>query len=207
SINYMGNRNNPANLSANIPNSENTSVFVTNLPPDITYTELFRALALRPCGRIFATHINEADIDKGHMFSAAKIVFFTKVGARTFLELGLTIRGLRARIVPNRIRVAEPQIPQSHTRVLHITGPAHLVSIHNLREVFKAHKLEHQDEEIIIHPASAFHPPGWNNLEWRFASYRCQAAIAKRIIETKYRKLGMYVRFGLDPCDPLAIGF
>ncbi|KAK7715626.1 hypothetical protein SLS63_011382 [Diaporthe eres] len=44
---YQGDSNNPANESADIPEHENCSVWITNLPPDCTYRDLLEA-ANRP---------------------------------------------------------------------------------------------------------------------------------------------------------------
>lgn len=56
SPNYRGNPTLSANHSANVPNEMNTSLWLTNLPPDCTYSMLLDSI--RDCGKIYASVIN-----------------------------------------------------------------------------------------------------------------------------------------------------
>ncbi|KAK0665769.1 hypothetical protein QBC41DRAFT_232147, partial [Cercophora samala] len=194
STNYQGSRWNPANYSAPIHIGENCSLWITGLPNDITYSELLASIT--DCGRIFSSYINYPDFHAGQYFAAAKVVFFTRSGAHNLMRAGLTIRGRPAVITPNRIRVAESQLPSDHTRVLRITGPAGLVNVPALAQILHDHQVMYGLDRIIERDTTGV----WNpDIEWRFASYRCQARLAKDIIS---RLLGNRVRveYAPDPC-------
>lgn len=72
-----------------VPESENTSLFLTNLPPRCDVAMLIGALeALGPVtGRIWHSHVNPPDPPAGHFLSAAKVVFFKRAGARALLQV------------------------------------------------------------------------------------------------------------------------
>ncbi|KAI1634739.1 hypothetical protein F4809DRAFT_665117 [Biscogniauxia mediterranea] len=56
SPNYRGNPYLPANQSADIPDTENTALWLTNLPPDCDHRMLLSSV--RGCGKVYATVIN-----------------------------------------------------------------------------------------------------------------------------------------------------
>ncbi|KAK7966446.1 uncharacterized protein PG986_000723 [Apiospora aurea] len=69
STKYRGNRLAPSNLSAAIPEDQNCALFIRNLPPWLTYAQLFAAF--RGVGRFASVHINQANQE--HATSAAKV--------------------------------------------------------------------------------------------------------------------------------------
>ncbi|KAL1840667.1 hypothetical protein VTJ49DRAFT_217 [Mycothermus thermophilus] len=79
SPNYRGDPKLPRNQSADIPVDENCSLFLVGLAPNLTTHELLAGI--RDVGRVFATHINPPAPERGHAFSAAKLVFFDREGA------------------------------------------------------------------------------------------------------------------------------
>ena len=99
SQNYKGNHYLPSNRSADIPEKDNCSFFITGLPPAIsTHTLLAH---IRDAGRVYASYINEANPSAGHLTAAAKLVFFEKTAAQAFwarhkeqlpLMVGATVR-------------------------------------------------------------------------------------------------------------------
>lgn len=58
SMNYQGNPHNPKNRSADIPDTLNCALFLTNLPAKCTYQDLLQALAQYRVGRVWSTYIN-----------------------------------------------------------------------------------------------------------------------------------------------------
>ena len=193
---YKG-KNTLRNMSANIPNSENCSVFIVGLPPSLTTNRLLSHV--RGVGRIYATVINAPDPSKEHYCSAAKIVFFEKAAALRFYQKcelqGFSIDGYKARVVWNRVKSAEQTGSKTRSRVLQIVGPAEFVNSAALTSYFHM-KLEFQVDEILMIAET----PETNIIEYRFGSYRCQAEAAKMALE---REMGDAVKvyFGRDPCD------
>lgn len=83
SANYRGDPTNPNNQSADIPEEDNTSVFIENLPPDATAREVL--LHLRGTGKIYALSVGAptARIPT----SCAKIVYWDRRGVDRLLLL------------------------------------------------------------------------------------------------------------------------
>ncbi|KAK0672493.1 hypothetical protein QBC41DRAFT_216817 [Cercophora samala] len=79
SPNYKGNPDLDRNRSATIPENMNCSLFLVGLPANLTTHELLAGV--RNVGRVYATHINPPEPEKGHEQSAAKIVFFERSAA------------------------------------------------------------------------------------------------------------------------------
>lgn len=82
SPNYRGDPDVARNQSAAIPVEANCSLFLVGLAPDLTTRELLSGI--RGVGRVYATHINPPAPERGHVFSAAKVVFFERAGAGEF---------------------------------------------------------------------------------------------------------------------------
>ena len=201
SPNYRGNINLARNRSAAIPSTENCSLFVTGLPPTITVRQLLAAV--RDTGRVYATHLNEPEPDKGHPTCAAKLVFFERRAAERFYDRHL-LAGLRVeeypgyvgKVVWNRVKTAAPDLPRHYTRVLMISGPAALVNPEFLTSYFTS-KLEFEVDEIFDRAAMGDR----RLVEYRFGSFRCQAEAAKMAVSREMGDLGVQVWFGADPCD------
>jgi hypothetical protein len=82
SANYRGDPDLARNQSAAIPDERNCSLFIVGLAPDLTTHELLSGIT--NTGRVYATHINPPDPERGHVRSAAKLVFFERAGAGKF---------------------------------------------------------------------------------------------------------------------------
>ncbi|ORY55240.1 uncharacterized protein BCR38DRAFT_323127, partial [Pseudomassariella vexata] len=179
SMNYKGNPFLAANQSANIPEHENCSLWLTNLPPGCTVHKLLSCV--RSCGKVFACVINPpvpgATISTT---SAAKLVFFNRVGAQTLLDqarLGqFAVDSYVPRVRSNRIKSAA-RTPGPQCRVLHIEGPVYIVNEKFLREFFRS-KFQYDLDDVFL----LSHGEGRARLEWRFGSYRCQAEAARTAI-------------------------
>ncbi|KAK1755883.1 hypothetical protein QBC47DRAFT_413616 [Echria macrotheca] len=156
SPNYRGNPFLSRNQSAPIPPEKNCSLFITGLAPDLTTHALLASI--RGAGRIYATHINGPEPDRGHDTCAAKVVFFERAAAERFYErhrlTGFVVvpeagtrPGYVGRVVWNRIRSAETDAGGRKSRVLLISGPPAFVNREALTLYF-ASKIQFQVDEV-----------------------------------------------------------
>jgi RNA recognition motif-containing protein len=203
SPNYMGNIHIDKNKSANIPENENCSLWLTKLPPNLTYTDLLAAIC--DAGRVYQTHINRPVPDQGHHTSAGKVVFFDRASAERFynrfVDGGLVIPaypGFDGRVTWNRVLAAAIDGPNNRdlSRVLLISGPKEMVNADFLTQYFRS-KLDFNIDCIIDHGGDDYR----GTIEYRFASYRCQAESAKMAITRELGRHNVQVWFWTDPCD------
>ncbi|KAI0536839.1 hypothetical protein GGR58DRAFT_514238 [Xylaria digitata] len=198
-----------ANQSANIPDELNTSVWITNLPPNLNHKMLLDSI--RNCGKVYAAVINGPE--HSHITAASKIVFFDVAGCENLLrqarEGNFIVGGYIPRVRRNRIKTAAKP-PSPNSRVLHIEGPSCIVNERYLASLYRADNITWQDEEVIVLSSN----DSLTRLEWRFGSFRCQAESARHLIE-RVKKLiditlldqhqlwkRVSVHFGVDPCAP-----
>lgn len=201
---YQGDIFLPANQSENISNDRNCSLFIVNLPPNLTTHELLAAIhKMGPSGRIFAIHINEPEPQLNHPGCAAKVVFFKRDVAHKFFNLcelgGFQVDGYNARVMWNRIKTSEkPHLAHSDaSRVLLIGGPPNEVNSDALTKFF-SQKLEFQTDLIITHNRGSL---GKQDavIEFRFGSFRCQAQAAKMALAREKPFIRCF--FGRDPLE------
>lgn len=196
SPNYRGNHENPRNVSARIPDSENCAVWITSLPANCTVKDLLRALMQHRPGRVWATHISRADPPR-HPHAAAKIVFYHPSEAKRFLQLcrypGIWIQGHQMVATHNKQRVPAQEYTHPTSRALEIRGDKKTVSEHFLRSLFKRHfKFEDEAIEILAEFRDV------RVIEWRFGSMRAQASSAYQLLERHYPNVD--IRYATDPC-------
>ncbi|KAK1771621.1 hypothetical protein QBC33DRAFT_592071 [Phialemonium atrogriseum] len=201
SPNYCGNISLSRNRSADIPEHQNCSLFILNLPADITTRELLANI--RNAGRVYATHINAPEPDKGHGTCAAKVIFFERPAAEHLFDqcrgaggFAMAGRAERGRVIWNRIRTAEQGGPRHQTRVLQIAGPAGVVNEPFLTAYFQS-KLDFQVDEVLDVGGAAER----RVVEYRFGSFRCQAEAARMALAREWSEHDVKVWFGPDPCD------
>ncbi|KAL2164723.1 hypothetical protein VTH06DRAFT_18 [Thermothelomyces fergusii] len=227
SPNYRGDPELVRNQSATIPPEANCSLFLVGLAPDLTTHELLSGI--RNMGRVYATHINPPDPERGHTHSAAKLIFFERAGAgksstrsparstrekltaalhteRFFARYSSTGYAtprnphLRARVTWNRVRSAEADVNGNRSRVLLVSGPPDIVNQDFLFAYLNT-KMVYQVDAVLYH--------GENEdgsrvlLEIRFGSFRCQAEAARMALMREFRDAGVICDYGLDPCDLL----
>ncbi|KAL2756458.1 hypothetical protein ACRALDRAFT_1070505 [Sodiomyces alcalophilus JCM 7366] len=209
SPNYQGDPTIARNHSANIPQSQNCSFWIVNLPPRVTTHELLSQI--RNIGRIFACVINAPQPERGHCTAAAKVVFFDLWAAQRFYATStrcrLVVGGYRTRVSLNRIRSAEAEGPGNRTRVIVLKGDPSFVNETSLTAWF-SERFKFEVDEVITHVLNEH----IGHVEYRFGSWRCQAETARVAI---IRELGYdsqnpkpecpvwEMKFGLDPCAPL----
>ncbi|CAN8102452.1 unnamed protein product [Discula destructiva] len=210
---YQGDIFLSANQSENIPDDKNCSLFIVNLPPNLTTHELLAAIhRMGPTGRIFAIHINGPEPQRNHPGCAAKVVFFKRDVAHAVYRLcelnGFQVSGQGARVMWNRIKTSEkPHLAGSDaSRVLLIGGPPSEVNSTNLTDFFRL-KLEFQVDRIITHVQGSQGSPGKETardavIEYRFGSFRCQAQAAKMALAREKPYIRCF--FAKDPLEPEA---
>ncbi|KAL1859501.1 hypothetical protein Daus18300_009646 [Diaporthe australafricana] len=200
---YHGDPSLLRNQSAKIPDELNCSLFLVNLPPNLTTHRLIAAVhAMGPTGRIYATHINAPEPDRKHYGCAAKVIFFELAAARAFYDAcdrgGFSVDGFSVRVMWNRIKTAQQDHARSTTRVLLIGGRPDFVNPTALTEYFCT-KLQFQIDCIITHDDGL---AGGTDavVEYRFGSFRCQAEAAKMALVREHPDVRCF--FHCDPCDP-----
>lgn len=210
SHNYQGDSSNPANESADIPEDQNCSVWLTNLPPDCTYRDLLQAIAVHHPGKVFATYISPPSgqgpyhlPSRGH--SAAKVVFYYPWSAQYLISkannTGLWVRGYPARAVPNRIRAAPQSYENNTTRCLTIEGPADVVNYATLRGLWDGYFSWDTEEVRNIGEWVDNDGVKVRRIEWRFGSHRAQAVAAFQFIRDHLPHVWRF--YTADPCDVL----
>lgn len=197
SANYHG-MHTERNASANhLSPAENCALWLTNLPPHVTTTELLAGI--RNVGRVWCTYINGPDNEQ-HTTAAAKVVFFQPVAAQRLLSqaltAGLRIGGLDVRVSHNRIKSAETRIVGGMSRVLIITGSVSLVNAETLTRFFQD-RFQFEIDEVIELLATSRRAV----VEYRFGSYRCQAQMGKMALDRDLPQGLEKVEFGQDPCE------
>lgn len=204
---YQGDIFLPANQSENIPEEKNCSLFIVNLPPDLTTPALLAAIhRMGPLGRIFAIHINAPEPQRNHPGCAAKVVFFKRNVAHKFFNLcelnGFLVQGYAARVMWNRIKTSQKQhlVDSDASRVLLIGGPPNEVNSEALTNFFRQ-KLEFQIDRIITH-VSGLQGKEDAVIEYRFGSFRCQAQAAKMALAREKPHIRCF--FAKDPLEPEA---
>ncbi|KAK0743830.1 hypothetical protein B0T18DRAFT_329441 [Schizothecium vesticola] len=211
SPNYRGNPDLERNRSAPIPPDQNCSLFITGLAPTLTTTQLLATI--RDVGRVYATHINFPEPDRGHFTCAAKVVFFERCAAERFYEryagTGFHVAGTTAdgslhvgRVVWNRIRSAEQDVGGRKSRVLLISGPPSIVSEKALKVYFNT-KIQYQVDEVRTLRTYAASGLGADKgggeralVEFRFGSYRCQSEAARMALSREFKEYGVFCDYG-----------
>ena len=200
SPNYKGNPNLVRNRPANIPPTENSSVWLNGLPADVSIYEVLAAV--RNTGRVYATVIRRPTLR--FPTSGAKITFFTAAAAQALVRRydgqgasRLIIRNHNVLVRFDRNAVAEATEPADHTRVLIIYGRKEVVNVEFLSNYFKNTMVYEIDEVVPLALGECI-----NMLEWRFGSYRCQAEWARGNLlgDAIFDGHEVSVRFGRDPC-------
>jgi hypothetical protein len=195
---YRGDYTWALNQLADIPAEQNCSVWVTNVPPNVTTNMLLGVIV--ETGRVWASVISPPTRKFGT--AAAKITFFTPGAALKFLRRansprGFVVDSLRARAVPDRNPVAEPSDLEDHSRVISIRGSKDLINEELLTAYF-AQRFQYQIDEVV----TLVRGKCINVLESRFGSYRCQAqwAFANLQADERFVSQDVWVKFRRDLC-------
>lgn len=207
---YQGDSTNPANESADVPDSENCSVWITNLPPSCTYRDLLGAIAAHHPGKVYASYISPPSAQgpdhlpsRGH--SAAKVVFYWAFSAQQLIYIannnGFWVRGFPARVVPNRIRAAPQPFDNTTTRCLDIEGPADEVNRPYLDSVWNDFFSFDTENVAVVREYIGVTGFPMRRLIYRFGSHRAQAVAAMHYMHSYMPHVA--VTYAADPCDVL----
>ncbi|KAI1810809.1 hypothetical protein GGS20DRAFT_589139 [Poronia punctata] len=210
SSNYRGD---PSNDEPNLLDRDNCSLWVTRLPADTTHKTLLQSI--RNCGKVYACVLNPPQRANG--LAASKIIFFDVAGAQALLHQFITgefvVGGMKPLVRYNRFGCrAQPSSTRTHSRVLNITGPSHMVNQATLTNLFTARNIKWQNEEVLVEYTDG----EFTHLEWRFGGYRYQAELAYKAISEEIAAWdpsvsltqrapawrNVTVQFGKDPCAP-----
>ncbi|KAM7185367.1 hypothetical protein V8F20_011844 [Naviculisporaceae sp. PSN 640] len=199
SPNYKGDATNIKNRSANIPPSQSTSLYLTNIPNGCTVKHLLDALTLHgPFGKVWQVYISPGTRENGYSTSAAKVAMFTREGAEKIFGFvksgGLVMGGLTVKVAWNRVLVPEQERRGSPylSRVLVIEGDKEIVNFENLERYFRG-SIVYQLQDAGLGQKKN----GTRKMEWVFGSYRAQAQTAKMALKRRWPELS--VRHGIDP--------
>jgi hypothetical protein len=195
SDNYLGDRTLDRNASADISDDENCALWITRLPADTTHHDLLAQIR-GTGGRIYACVINPPT-KIGHHHSAAKVVFFERSAAERLFDKGqrgeFIVGGYRCNVAWNRIKTGEQKLGCIRSRALVVMGDPKFVNEDALLDWFSGRFMFDLDEAVtyMTRDRQAI-------IEWRFASYRCQAEAAKMALARE--QPDVVCRFGPDPC-------
>ncbi|KAK1572845.1 uncharacterized protein LY79DRAFT_673983 [Colletotrichum navitas] len=203
SPNYAGDATIPRNQSAPIPDSQNVAFWITNLPPNVTHSQLLGQI--HGIGRIWACVISPPTGD--HVTAAAKLVFFELAAAQKFYahcsnpRRRLIVGGHVAHVCLNRTKKAEEDVGGNRSRVVVIMGDPSFVNPRTLLQWFRNH-FEYEIDDIITHVLNK----EMGHVEIRFGSWRSQAESCRQAIKTVYPPGGAQspvwvFRYGTDPCS------
>lgn len=189
---YLGDPDNPRNQCADIPEHESCSVYLTGLPPNCTINMLLSPI--RGVGKIFQSSTTPPN--GRHATSAAKIVFWQREALDRFAALcqagRYVVASYRPRLTMNRIRVAS-QKESPASRVVQVEGPSHTVTRESLEWLF-SRCFYYDLDDVVVLPSAV----GRTRIEFRFASYRCQAEVAYRLLKNDAGLVRVF--WGADPC-------
>lgn len=200
---YKGNWRDPRNKSANVPIEKSTSLFLTNLHPEVTYDMLFGSIVRAgPTGKVYICHIIQPEGD--HSTAAARIVYFTREAAEKLMRLcnegEVSVGGFLADAEWNRIKAVE-QLNKSTqgSRVLLITGNSLFVNERSLRGFFGDMGITFQVEDVLNVSYTGYPPNQTKTMEWRFARLQGQAINIMAALRRDHPEVK--VSYGADPCD------
>ncbi|KAI3327045.1 hypothetical protein HD806DRAFT_531637 [Xylariaceae sp. AK1471] len=188
-------RSQPKDTSCELPEDENTSLWITGLSPDVTYNALLRGI--RKCGRVKQVHINVPNKTNPNT-CAAKIIFFARDAAQKLLnqarEGTFLVQSTTPYVVWNRHCTAE-EPANGHSRVLRIIGPPEIVNRTYLETFWTKYFYWVTDRVTEVGEIADGIAIVW----YYFGSWRTQACVArKRLIE--HFGDSIVVNYGRDPC-------
>nr|CAF06029.1 conserved hypothetical protein [Neurospora crassa] len=163
SENYMGDYNNERNKSADIPDDQNCSLYITGLPLNVTVRDIFDDI--RDIGKVYSLHISPRS--DSHSKAAAAVVFFTRAAAERFYNRfktrdnptvrwggavanpGRILGRMPVNVVWNQVKAA-PFTEREHvTRVIQVEGPSDIVNEQFLLSYFRT-KCRFDMEDISV---------------------------------------------------------
>lgn len=207
SSNYYGSLRRLDTIPEEVTEAENTSVFVTNLPPDCTVTDVLSRM--HGIGKIWAC--NTCAPTEEYLTSAMKIVFWDRAGRERLIALSKTgtfyVGSYHPEVRLNRFRTASRPWSQV-SRVVGISGPTGIVNLAYLEELFSSFGFFWEADYFVV----VSEVGDIRVAEYAFASYLAQAETAmnglKKHISAGHGSPGedaywarVNVYWGRDPCE------
>ncbi|KAK6857872.1 hypothetical protein PG995_005571 [Apiospora arundinis] len=184
------------NVSANIPEDQNCSAYLTGLPPTLGYYDLLGSLQY---GKVVQTHINPPG--GRHRNSAAKVVFSDRAAAERLQAAvndgSFGWPGSRVNFMWNRVKAAAQDPNDPSSRTIRVTGPRRYVNELDLC-VFLWTRFWFDLEEIVTIDKGLHE----TTLEIRFGSLWFQSENAfYHLRSTHPHRDELSVEWSCDPCD------
>ncbi|KAK1830983.1 hypothetical protein QBC39DRAFT_259705, partial [Podospora conica] len=198
---YLGDPRLAENYSADIPMEQSTSLFIKDLPADVTIPQILGAI--RKTGKVYSLFLNPPT--PPHTGSAAKLCFFTREAAATFFgntRGGFLVNGHMATVIWNRVLLAEHVGPQydEASRVVIVQGPKDLVNAETIADII-AKEIRLYDLVLVIETDyTLVTSKGYWELEVHFGSFRAQGHSAFIVLNRALGEKGVKVSYGPDPC-------
>ncbi|KAF4631440.1 hypothetical protein G7Y89_g6686 [Cudoniella acicularis] len=171
---------------------ENCSLWITGIPPSITYTDMFSVITT---GAVFALYLIPPNED--HPLQGAKLVFMNPEAAAAFMASDITLNGKP--IWKRYNRNGTPRNTNTYSRVLMIEGPAQIMRLQYWMSYFQQYCL-FSLETVLAFPGPIL---GTVKMEFRFARVDGQAQCCLQAILADPSLKGVVkVYYGKDPCDP-----
>jgi hypothetical protein len=175
-----------------LPDAENCSLFVTNVPTTATPRALFDLINVGP---VFALHM--MDPDDTHPFQAAKLVFMNPESAQRMMDSPNI--WMRRRCLGFRYnRYGCRRSTRNYSRVLIVEGPEGMMKLDSWNKYFVHYSKFVMDRVLKVECAT----PGNKAYEFRFSRIDGQAETCFMAIKAEPYFAGLItVQYGADPCD------
>lgn len=182
-----------------ISDVENCSIYAIGFPRNLLTHEFVDQLETHRVGKISSVQISPPTDD--HPSCAVRVTMWTRAGAERLMEaIGsgqICFPDHELKAVWNPCKVAAQD--GNGSRVMGIVGPPYLVAPSPMVRIFGRH-FTAQIEQVIAH----LRTDTLMVVEYRFTSYKDQAAIAYGLVGGAYGGAGsgVSVHYFNDPCDP-----
>ncbi|KAH6643287.1 hypothetical protein BKA67DRAFT_665107 [Truncatella angustata] len=200
--NYHGSRNRWRARDRATSRRSNTARFITNMPPDVRFDEIFDAIPMVGQVNFVTVMLPRLDHRRGLMRpkSAATLAFFTAEAARSF-DNHVGLHGFTVRGQDTLVRIDEngsaPLPEDLGTRVLVMEGAANFAHPIFIQQYMRLSYIYYDVDREIRTPLE----DGRVRLELRLAAWRRQAQSIYKVILAELSDV-LDIRYGPDPCSP-----
>jgi hypothetical protein len=174
-----------------LPDHENCSLFMTNIPVKATHSALFDQITVGP---VFALHM--MDSDGTHPLQAAKLVFMNPESAQRMMSSpDIWMRGRCLGFRYNRYGYRRNT--RNYSRILIVEGPEGMMKLDSWNKYFGHYSKFVMDRILEVECAT----PGNKAYEFRFSRIDGQAETCFMAIQAEPVFAGIVtVKYGADPC-------
>ncbi|KAJ8130222.1 hypothetical protein O1611_g3407 [Lasiodiplodia mahajangana] len=190
---------NPPSAGSASPRAGNTSLFITGLPKDVTFRELFDGA--HHTGKVKHAHITKTDARHPNTH-AAHIIYFAHISAQRLFDRAAKgeffVRGIRPFVIWNRRYTAEDRAI-GRSRALRIIGPAEIVNRESLESFWRRRQSGfYWNTDIVIETKK----DSWGEaiVFYYFASWENQAVKAANMLAEAFNGV-VWVSYTRDLCE------